>query len=113
MDYSLRTLRSGPKKLGLFGVLAIGALALPTAVRAADVPQTRWVQDLQVRIAASGKSLSEDDMARQKGAGLSRPGFIDQRTDGLPRVLLWDEMRSWPVARPAGDGVVTGGGITR
>jgi len=86
---------------------------LPANSRAADLLKTRWTDDLRMQLAASGKRLSADDMAKQKGAGLSRPGLIDQRTGEVPRVLLWDEMRMWPLVKPAGNGVVTGSGIGR
>ena len=86
---------------------------LPAASQAADLREIGRADDLRVQLAASSTTLSADEMAKQKGAGLSRPGLIDQRTDGLPRVLLWDEMRIWPLPKPAGDGVVTGNGIGR
>ena len=113
MGNSLQKPRTELSKLGLLGALAFGALVLPSAGRAADLSAVGWAEGLRMQLAASGSSLSADDMAREKGAGLSRPGFIDQRTDGLPRVLLWDEMRMWPTIKPTGDGVVTGNGIGR
>ena len=113
MDTSLQKSRWESTKLGLFGAFAFAALMLPTTGRAADLSEIGRVEDLRIQLAASGKNLSADDMARQKGAGVSRPGLIDQKMDGLPRVLLWDEMRMGPLVKPAGNGVVTGGGISR
>lgn len=113
MSSVFRKSRLGTVKFNLFGALAFGALMLPAASRATDLREIGRADDLRMQLAASGKSLSTEDMAKQKGAGLSRPGFIDQRTDGLPRVLLWDELRILPLPKPAGNGVVTGNGIGR
>jgi hypothetical protein len=113
MDDTWQESRMGSTKLNLFGALAFGALMLPTASRAADLPGAWRADDVRMQFAASGKILSADAMAQQKGAGLPRPGLIDQKMDAVPRVLLWDEMRIWPMLKPAGDGVITGNGIGR
>src|SRR5689334_5524814 len=113
MDSALREFRRGPMKLSLLGALAFGALMLPAASRAADPPGTRGANDPWMQLAANGKILSADALAQQKGARLPRPGLVDQKMDGIPRVLLWDEMRILPMSKPASDGVVTGSGIGR
>ena len=109
MSNVLRNSRSGSAKFGLYRALASGALMLPAAGRAADRPAFERTGDLRMQLAASGKTLSADAMEKQKDAGRSPASLIDQRMDGFPRVLLWDEMRIWSMLKRAGDGVVDRG----
>jgi hypothetical protein len=59
--------------------------------------------------AASENIISESAMADQKGAGLRPPSINANESDGAPKVMLWDEMKTSPILNPAPDGVVTGG----
>lgn len=107
------TLRVGPRHVryavgGL--ILALGACVLSAECLAAGPSGPTAVPELRTLLATNSNVLSETAMARQKGSGLLRPPtIIPNESSGVPRVLLWDELRIAPLIAPAPDGIVTGG----
>jgi hypothetical protein len=95
----------------------VAALALAAAVwlpsaqcDAAEPSGSMPAHGLSTLLAAASESiLSESAMAGQKGAGLRPPSINANEENGVPKVMLWDEMKTSPIINPAPDGVVTGG----
>jgi hypothetical protein len=95
----------------------VGAMALAVAIwglsaqcDAAESSGSMPAHGLSTLLAAASENiLSESAMADQKGAGLRPPNITANEENGVPKVMLWDEMKTSPIINPAPDGVVNGG----
>lgn len=90
--------------------LAVGVWVLSAECDAAEPSGSTPAHRVSTLLAASSENiLSESDMADQKGAGLRPPSISANEASGVPKVMLWDEMKTSPILNPPQDGVVTGG----
>jgi hypothetical protein len=107
-------LRVRPRRISsIFAALAlaVGVCVLSAQCDAAEPSGSMTAHPLSTLLAAASENiLSESAMADQKGAGLRPPNINTNEANGVPKVMLWDEMKTSPILNPTPDGTVIGGG---
>ena len=104
--------RAAAVRARLIGLLCASALTFEiglgsVACRAAELPEPALAPGIRATL-ASVVLLSDAAMAKQKGAGMPAPSIANDSIR-LPRIMLWDELKTGPQIAPSISGTATNG----